>query len=80
MVGDVFIVTVIVVGNGIGDPSSNPTEAVCISLHDNTLEKGMDPSLFLLWVNSKINWFFIFGEATSLEEKLRAGIRGWVNI
>ena len=38
---------VIVVGNGIGDQSSNTDEAVCISFHTNVLGKGTNPSVFL---------------------------------
>ena len=36
-------VTVIVVGNGLRDPSSNLDEAVCISHSFNTLRKNMYP-------------------------------------
>ena len=44
-------VTVIVEGNGICDPSSNPERNIFIS---HTNEKGMDPSV--LWVNSRAGW------------------------
>ena len=35
---------IIIVGNGIGNPSSNP---VCILLSANTLEEGMHPTILL---------------------------------
>ena len=42
----VFRVIDIVIGNGIGDPSSNP-ELDCISPHARVLRKGMNPSVIL---------------------------------
>ena len=36
-------VMVIVVGNGLGDTSSDPDEADCISHRTNTFGKGMNP-------------------------------------
>ena len=44
---DVLSVRVIVVGNGIGDPGSNHGRGY-VSLHANTLEICINPSLFLL--------------------------------
>ena len=38
-------VTVMVVKNGLGNPSSNLDRAVCISLNVNTLWKGMNPTI-----------------------------------
>ena len=37
----------VIIGNGIGDPSSNPDKAVYVSLCANALGKGMNPSVFL---------------------------------
>ena len=42
---DTHGVTVIVVGNKIGDTSSNLDEAVCDSLRANALGKGMNPTV-----------------------------------
>ena len=45
--------TVIVAGNRIRNPSSNP-EQDCVSLCANSLKKGMNTSVLLqLWVNSR---------------------------
>ena len=43
-------VTFIAVINGPGDTSSNP---ICIWHSANTLGKGMNPTIFLLCVNSR---------------------------
>ena len=43
----VFSVTVIVVGNEIGDPSLNPRRD-CVLLHTNSLGKGMNSSVPLV--------------------------------
>ena len=40
-----FNARVIIVENGIGDPSSNLDNAVCILLCVNAIRKGMNPSL-----------------------------------
>ena len=37
--GSVLSVTVIVIGNGIGNPSQILEEAVCVTFHTNTIEK-----------------------------------------
>ena len=42
---DMFSVMV-VVGNGIGNLSSNLDKAVCISIHDNALGKSMNATVF----------------------------------
>ena len=44
---------VIVVINGIGDPSSNLDEAVCASLRANSFGKDMTPFVLLLSVINK---------------------------
>ena len=41
-------ITVIVVGNGRGDPNSNLDEAICISLSANAPRKGMNPTILPL--------------------------------
>ena len=48
--GGAFSVTVIVVGIGISDPSSNP---LCVSFCANALGKCMNPSLFLRVMSKK---------------------------
>ena len=43
-------------------------EVVCVSLHMNTLGKGINPSVpsHEQWVNSRADWFFSLGKATNL--------------
>ena len=49
-------VMVIVIGNGLGDLSSNPGRADCISHHTKSLRKGMNPIILSLAVDSRTDW------------------------
>ena len=46
----VYVITFIVVGNGISNLSSILVQAVYISFHANALEKGMKHSVFTVTI------------------------------
>ena len=62
-------VRVIIFWNGLGEPGSNP-EQDYVSGQANTLEKGMNPSLFILAMGKIVGQIKLFthGMATNLEK------------